>query len=437
MRISIFGLGYVGCVSAACLAEDSHTVVGVDTQAAKVDLINGGQSPIVEPGLPELLSRARRDGRLAAMAVAGPAVCDTDLSMICVGTPSLPNGSIDVGSLVNVCQQIGAALRRKGRYHVIVIRSTMLPGTMGGVVRPALEIASGLKAGADFGLAVNPEFLREGTAIADFRDPPKTVIGAIDKRTADSVAALYDRIGSPLVRTTVEIAEMVKYVDNAFHALKVAFGNEIGNVCKALDIDSHAVMEIFCQDRKLNLSAAYLKPGFAFGGSCLPKDLRALTYKARTLDLSLPVLDGVMRSNRQQIDRAVDMIVSKGRWRVGVLGVGFKAGTDDLRECPMVEVVERLIGKGFDLRLFDSSVNLARLVGANREYIMRTIPHISQRMVESPAEVLAHGDVIVVGNNDPAFHDVPSRLHPQQVLIDMVRLPKVGDLNGRYNGINW
>jgi GDP-mannose 6-dehydrogenase len=437
VKISIFGLGYVGCVSAACLAEDGHAVVGVDTQSAKVDLINGGQSPIVEPGLPELLLRARQNGRLAAMSVAEPAVCNTDLSMICVGTPSLPNGSIDLRSLVNVCQQIGAALRHKTRYHIIVVRSTMLPGTMDSVVSPALETASGLKAGADFGLAVNPEFLREGTAIADFRDPPKTVIGAIDERTADAVSGLYDRIGSPLIRTTVEIAEIVKYVDNAFHALKVAFGNEIGNLCKALDIDTHAVMEIFCQDRKLNLSSAYLKPGFAFGGSCLPKDLRALTYKARTLDLSLPVLDSVMRSNRQQIDRAVDMIVSKGRWRVGVLGIGFKAGTDDLRESPMVEVVERLIGKGFDLRLFDSNVNVARLVGANREYIMRTIPHISRRMVESPAEVLAHGDVIVVGNNDPAFHDIPSRLHSQQVLVDMVRLPKIGDLNGRYDGVNW
>jgi GDP-mannose 6-dehydrogenase len=427
----------VGCVSAACLAQDGHGIIGVDTQLAKVDLINGGRPPIVEPGLAELVLRTTRTGRLAATAAAEPAVCDTDLSMICVGTPSLPNGNLDVGSLANVCEEIGAALRRKGRYHVVVVRSTMLPGTMHAVVRPTLEATSGLRAGIDFGLAVNPEFLREGTAIADFRNPPKTVIGAMDERSAEAVAGIYDRVEAPLIQTSVEIAEIAKYVDNAFHALKVAFGNEIGNVCKALGLDSHVVMDIFCQDRKLNLSGAYLKPGFAFGGSCLPKDLRALTYKARMLDLSLPVLDGVMRSNRQQIDRAVDIIVSKGRWRVGVLGIGFKAGTDDLRESPMVEVVERLIGKGFDLRLFDSNVNLAHLVGANREYILRTIPHISRRMVESPAEVLAHGDVIVVGNDDPAFHDVPSRLHPQQVLIDMVRLPKVGDIDGRYYGINW
>jgi GDP-mannose 6-dehydrogenase len=435
--MAVFGLGYVGSVSAACFAKAGHAVIGVDPQRTKVDLINRGQSPIVEPGLAEVVAEAVRSGRLTAMVTAGEAVRETDLSMVCVGTPSQPNGNLDVGGLKRACEEIGTALRHKERYHVVVIRSTMLPGTMRDVVCPSLEAASGLKAGADFGLAANPEFLREGTAIADFHHPSKTVIGAIDERTAKAIATLYEGIEAPLIQTTVEIAEMAKYADNAFHALKVAFANEIGNICKAINLDSHRIMDIFCQDRKLNLSAAYLRPGFAFGGSCLPKDLRALTYKARTLDLSLPVLESVTRSNRQQIERAVEIIVGKGRRRVGVLGISFKADTDDLRESPMVEVVERLIGKGFDLRLFDRSVSLARLLGANRDYILRTIPHISGLMVDTLADVLAHGDVIVIGNNSPEFREVPSRLHAQQVLVDMVRLPNVDQLEGRYDGINW
>lgn len=437
MKISVFGLGYVGSVSAACLARDGATVVGVDPQDTKVDMINKGRSPIVEPGLSDIMARVSQEGRLRATGSAVEAIRDSDLSMVCVGTPSLPNGNLDLRGLLNACAEIGQAMRETSAYHVVVIRSTMLPGTMRQSVLPALESASGKKAGVDFGLANNPEFLREGSAIADFDHPAKTVIGAIDDRAGDMVTGLYRHLDAPLLRTTIEVAEMVKYADNAFHALKVAFSNEIGNVCKAMDIDSHAVMDIFCQDRKLNISPAYLKPGFAFGGSCLPKDLRALSYKAKNLDLSLPVLDSVLASNRQQVERAVQMVLARERRKVGVLGFSFKADTDDLRESPVVEMVERLIGKGLDLRLYDRNVTLARLVGANRDYIMRVIPHISRLMVDNPDDVIDHGEVIVIGNGDPQFRDILERLRPEQYVLDMVRVPNRGQLNGHYDGINW
>ncbi len=437
MRVGVFGLGYVGSVSAACFAKSGHSVIGVDANHLKVDLIVEGKAPIVERGLSEVIAEAVRVGRLRATVDAATAVRGSELSMVCVGTPSLANGNLDVRSLTRVCEEIGSALRRTSDYHTVVIRSTVLPGTMRKVVRPTLEAASGKRAGEDFGLASHPEFMREGTAIKDFYEPAHTVIGGIDQRSAESVASLYGEIGVPVTQTSVEVAEMIKYADNAWHALKVAFGNEIGNICKALEIDSHKVIEIFCADKKLNLSEAYLKPGFAFGGSCLPKDLRALTYMAKTLDLTLPVLDSIMRSNRQQIDRAVERIMALGSRSIGVLGISFKAGTDDLREGPMVEVIERLIGKGCDVRVFDRNVNLARLVGANRDYLLRIIPHISRLFVENASEVLQHSQVIIIGNDDPAFHSLPARIRPDQYLIDMVRVPDRENLAGRYDGINW
>lgn len=437
MKISVFGLGYVGSVSAACLARDGATVVGVDPQQTKVDMINKGRSPIVEPGLSDIMARVSQEGRLRATGSAVEAIRDSDLSMVCVGTPSLPNGNLDLRGLLSACAEIGQALRETSAYHVVVIRSTMLPGTMRQSVLPALESASGKRAGVEFGVANNPEFLREGSAIADFDHPAKTVIGAIDDRAGELVADLYRHLDAPLLRTSIEVAEMAKYADNAFHALKVAFSNEIGNVCKALEIDSHAVMDIFCQDRKLNISSAYLKPGFAFGGSCLPKDLRALSYKAKSLDLSLPVLDSVLASNRLQVERAVQMVLARERRKVGVLGFSFKADTDDLRESPVVEMVERLIGKGLDLRLYDRNVTLARLVGANRDYILRVIPHISRLMVDNPDDVIDHGEVIVIGNGDPQFRDILERLRPEQYVLDMVRVANRGQLNGHYDGINW
>ena len=438
MRISVFGLGYVGSVSAACFAADGHSVVGVDPNETKVALVNDGKAPVVEKDLGEMMETMVAAGRLKATQDPSAAVLETDLSMICVGTPSQPNGSLDVGHVVSVCREIGAALAAKRSYHVVVVRSTVLPGTVRDSALPVIEESSGKQAGRDFGFANNPEFLRESTAIYDFHNPPKTVIGEIDKRAGDAVERLYRSVDAPMIRASIEVAEMVKYADNAWHGLKVAFANEIGNVCKKLSIDSHQVMDIFCRDTKLNPSPYYLKPGFAFGGSCLPKDLRALMYKARSLDLELPVIGSVLPSNNIQVERGVNMIIEKGRKRVGFLGFSFKAGTDDLRESPQVEVIERLIGKGYDLKLYDRNVNLAKLMGANKDYIQKAIPHISRLMVDSVDEVLAHGEVIVVGNGDQAFADVPQRLNQDQFLIDMVRVADAGGaLNGQYDGINW
>ncbi|HYM33013.1 MAG TPA: nucleotide sugar dehydrogenase [Candidatus Cybelea sp.] len=437
MRISIFGLGYVGTVTAACLARLGHHVIGVDPNSTKVSLIAGGAAPVVERDVGPLIADAVRHGRLTATGDGAAAVRDSELSIVCVGTPSQANGSLDLSYLKRVCEEIGAALAAKSAFHVVAIRSTMLPGTMREVVFAALETRSGKRAGVGFGVCNNPEFLREGTAVADFEHPPKTVIGETDARSGDVLAGIYGHLKAPLVRCPIEVAEMVKYADNAWHALKIAFANEIGNVCKPLGIDSHAVMDIFCQDRKLNISPNYLRPGFAFGGSCLPKDLRALTYKARTLDVDVPVLSAILPSNQHQIERGLRMILARGRRKIGVLGFSFKAGTDDLRESPVVELIERLIGKGFDIRLFDRNVNLARLTGANRDYILRVIPHISGLMVDSIDRVLAHAEIVVIGNSDPEFNDVPASLRPGQSLIDLVRVKQRPADAGAYEGICW
>jgi GDP-mannose 6-dehydrogenase len=438
MNISIFGLGYVGVVAAGCLAADGHRVIGVDPNAAKVDLVNRGVAPIVEKDIGSLVEQAVESGAHVASADVRAAVFDSDLSLICVGTPSQLNGALDLRYVRKVCEEIGAALREKRAFHVVVARSTMLPGTMREVVIPTLEEFSGQRAGRDFGVCVNPEFLREGTAVHDYRHPPKTVVGATDARSADLLVSLYAGIDAPLVRTGIESAEMVKYVDNVWHALKVAFANEIGNVCKGVGIDSHEVMDIFCRDTKLNLAPTYLKPGFAFGGSCLPKDLRALEYKARTLDLELPLLRSILPSNQRQIERGLAMIAARGKRRIGVLGFSFKAGTDDLRESPMVEVIERLIGKGYELRLYDKSVNMARLTGANRDYILNHIPHISRLMQPSIDAVLDHAEVLVIGNAASEFGAALARLRPGVEVIDFVRA--AGDRRstaGQYEGICW
>ena len=436
MRVSIFGLGYVGTVSAGCLAKDGHEVVGVDPASAKVELINRGQTPIIESDIGEIIERAVKDKRLRATTDIAAEFNNSDLSIVCVGTPSLANGGLDLGYVQRVCEQIGEQLRNKKAFHIVVVRSTMLPGSMRGMVIPTLEQFSGKTAGKDFGVCINPEFLREGTAVFDFYHPPKTVIGDIDSRSGDTVARIYADLDAPLIRTTIETAEMVKYTDNVWHALKVGFANEIGNICKALGIDGHKVMDIFCQDTKLNLSPYYLKPGFAFGGSCLPKDVRALVYKARSLDLDLPILNAILPSNERQIERGLRMILDKGSKRIGILGFSFKAGTDDLRESPMVEVIERLLGKGYDLRIFDRNVNLAGLVGANREYILHRIPHISRLMVESIDDVLGFAETIVIGNGDKEFRDVPGRLRDGQSVIDLVRVTDSVS-NNKYDGICW
>lgn len=437
MRLSIFGMGYVGNVSAACFAADGHHVIGVDPNESKVGLINDARSPIIEPGLAELIEEGVKAGRLRAVTDPAEAVRHTELSMVCVGTPSQANGNLDLQYLVRVCEEIGACLKDKDDFHIVVIRSTMLPGTIRETVQPVLERASGKKAGEGFGLCNNPEFLREGSAVRDFREPPKTVIGESDERAGAALAGLYAHLDAPLIRTEIEVAEMVKYADNAWHAVKVTFGNEIGAISKRLGIDSHRVMDIFCQDTKLNISPYYLKPGFAFGGSCLPKDLRAITYKARELDLPVHMLNAVLPSNRWQVEAGVDMVLSKGRRKVGVLGFSFKANTDDLRESPLVEVIERLLGKGMDLRLYDRNVSLARLTGANRDYIMKAIPHISNLMVDSIEEVIEHAEVLVIGNGDPAFRQAPARMKDGQVLVDFVRVMDAKSEPGRYDGVAW
>jgi GDP-mannose 6-dehydrogenase len=437
LKISIFGLGYVGTVSAGCFARDGHDVVGVDPVRTKVDLINSGHSPIIEAEIGPMIETAVKAGRLRATDDQNEAIQNTEISFVCVGTPSQANGNLDLTFIRRVCELIGAAIKEKKTRHTVAIRSTILPGTMRDIVIPVLEEYSGKKAGADFGVCNNPEFLREGSAVKDFDAPPKTVIGQIDPESGDILASLYSKLDAPLIRTSVETAEMVKYVDNCWHALKIGFANEIGNLCKSLSIDAHEMMGIFCQDKKLNISPAYLMPGFAFGGSCLPKDLRALSYKAKTNDIALPIVNAVLPSNELQITKGVQLITQNGHKRIGVLGFSFKAGTDDLRESPMIEVIERLIGKGYDLRIFDRNVRLASLVGANRDFILNRIPHISRLMVESLDEVLDHAETVVVGNKDPQFECVPGRLRDGQYLIDLVRITNRRSEDGKYYGICW
>ncbi len=437
MKISILGLGYVGTVSAGCLAGDGHEVIGVDPIPKKVDLINRGRSPIIESNIDEIIGTAVKAGRLRATSEAGEAVQNTDLSFVCVGTPSQANGDLDLQYIRRICEQVGEAIGKKSQRHTVVMRSTVLPGTVRKVVIPILEARSGKKAGVDFGVCSNPEFLREGSAVRDFRSPPKTVIGELDRSSGEILAKIYEKLEAPLVRTDIETAEMIKYVDNSWHALKIGFANEIGNFCKLFGIDSHLVMDIFCLDRKLNISPAYLQPGFAFGGSCLPKDLRALSYQAKKGDLQLPILTSILPSNELQIARGLQMIMESGQTRVGVLGFSFKAGTDDLRESPVIEVIERLLGKGYDVRIYDRNVNVASLVGANRDFIFNHIPHIAKLMVDSMDAVLDHAQTVVIGNNDPEFKQVTKRLNEGQRLVDFVRIEEGRSTDGKYDGICW
>jgi GDP-mannose 6-dehydrogenase len=430
-------LGYVGTVSAGCLASAGHEVIGVDAVHSKTDLINKGRSPIVEAGISEIIESTVKAGRLRSTDDSAHAVRETDLSFVCVGTPSQANGNLDLRYVRRTCEQIGAALRTKNTRHTIVIRSTIFPGTMHKLVIPTLEELSGKVAGVDFGVCNNPEFMREGSAVKDFRYPPKTVIGEFDQPSGDILASLYEKVEAPLIRTSLETAEMVKYVDNSWHALKIGFANEIGNLCKSLDLDAHAVMKIFCEDRKLNISSAYLVPGFAFGGSCLPKDLRALSYQAKMHDLQLPILTSILPSNEMQIARGLQLITAKGYNRVGILGFSFKAGTDDLRESPLIEVIERLLGKGYDLRIYDRNVNISSLVGVNRDFVLKHIPYISKLMVGDVDAVLNHAQTVVIGNKDPDFKAVPARLHEGQFLVDFVRITKERSKNGKYEGICW
>jgi len=437
MKISIFGLGYVGCVSAACFADKGHQVFGVDINPTKVEIINSGRSPIVEPGMEELIASGVKRGKIIATSDIDSAVHDSDISLICVGTPGNQNGSLDLTYIKRTCQQIAQAIATKNRYHVVTLRSTMLPGTIEQTAIPILEVYSGKRARRDFGVAINPEFLREGTSIHDFNNPPFTLIGADDEDTAGLLRRLYLGTDAPTIVIGIKEAEMVKYACNSFHALKVTFANEIGNICKSLGVDSHKVMDVFCEDRQLNLSPYYLKPGFAFGGSCLPKDLRALTYKAKEHDVEIPMLSSILVSNRRQVDRAVEMILRTNRKNVGVLGLSFKSGSDDLRESPMVSLIEQLIGKGLKLSIYDREVEMARLFGANKEYIEREIPHISSLMCSSLDDVVDRSELVIVGKKEKEFQSLSDKLNNGRIIIDLVRFFDMKDVGKSYQGLSW
>lgn len=438
MRVSIFGLGYVGCVSAACLARDGHEVIGVDVNPVKVASIAAGKSPIIEPGLDELMRDVVRSGQLRASIDAQSAVRDSDISLVCVGTPSNPNGSLNTRYVESVCQEIGLAINHKRAFHTVVVRSTVLPGTVNEKVVPILEEFSGRRAGDDFGVAMNPEFLREGSAIADYYDPSFVVIGEYNRRSGDAVQELYAAVDAKIIRTSIKTAEMMKYVNNSFHALKISFANEIGNICKAHGIDGRDVMDIVCQDSRLNISPAYLKPGFAFGGSCLPKDLRALLYRSKQRDIESPLLASILTSNQLQIERGIQMIEKSGRKSVGILGLSFKAGTDDVRESSIVPLIETLVGRGYKVSVYDETVDLPHLIGANRWYLEDSLPHIASLMRSTVDEVVAEAEVVVVANGGKTFKDVATKLRPGQKLIDLVGATVVnGNLRGEYEGICW
>ncbi|WP_339410503.1 nucleotide sugar dehydrogenase [Pseudomonas sp. EA_35y_Pfl2_R5] len=436
MRISIFGLGYVGAVCAGCLSARGHQVIGVDISATKIDLINNGKSPIVEPGLEELLQQGLASGNLRGTTDVADAVLNSDVSFICVGTPSKKNGDLELNYIEGVCRDIGLAMRDKTERHTVVIRSTVLPGTAKNVVLPLLQDCSQKQAGVDFGLAVNPEFLRESTAIKDYDFPPMTVIGELDQASGDLLESIYSELDAPIIRKSIDVAEMIKYTCNVWHATKVTFANEIGNIAKAAGVDGRDVMEVICQDHKLNLSKYYMKPGFAFGGSCLPKDVRALSYRAGSLDVDAPLIGSLMRSNSIQVQNAFNIIASYDKRKVALLGLSFKAGTDDLRESPLVELAEMLIGKGYHLSIFDRNVEYARVYGANKDYIESKIPHVSSLLSSDFDAVVDNADIIVLGNSDMHFAPLAEHAMDGKHVVDLVGFMPTASRAGS-EGICW
>lgn len=438
-KLSIFGLGYVGSVTAACLAHKGHEVLGVDINSDKVAILESGHSPIVEAGMEDLVASGRRACRLHATTDTVSAVLRSDISLICVGTPSQRNGKLDLSHIERVCREVGEALRKKNEFHWIILRSTVLPGTTESVVTPILESASGKRSGIGFSVCFYPEFIREGTAVADFFEPPFTVFGAANSDHLQPLRDLYDGLPGRVFETHLAVAEMVKYACNAFHAVKVGFANELGTLCKGFGVDTQAMIEIFTSDTRLNISPAYLSPGFAFGGSCLPKDLRALTYRARELDLHLPLLEGVLPSNVQHIQRTADAVLRANIRRVGVLGLSFKAGTDDLRESPLVHLIKHLIGEGLQIRIWDRDVSLGRLVGSNRQYIEQVIPHIGSLLCATLEEVVRTTDAVVIGSKAVCSLELHRLLRPEQTVIDLVNLDRAQRPDGpfRYEGICW
>jgi len=437
--ISVFGLGYVGTVTAACLAHKGNSVIGVDLSAGKVEAMEAGRSPIVEPRVTELVEECHKACRLHATSNSEEAVLKTEISFLCVGTPSLRNGKLDLGHIEPVCREIGNALKKKNTFHLVVLRSTVLPGTAETIVVPALEKASGKKIGKDFGVCVNPEFMREGTAVADFLEPAMTIIGASDPSHSAMLRELYAWAPGHMFETSFRSAEMTKYVCNAWHAVKVSFANEVGTLAKQLGVDAESVVEIFTADTKLNISPSYLKPGFAFGGSCLPKDVRALNYRAKELDLKLPLFESILPSNDEHLERAVEMILETGKKKIAMLGLSFKAATDDLRESPQVQLVKRLLGEGRQIQIWDDNVSLGRLIGSNRQYIEDVIPHIGSLLSANLEEVVKDAEVVVVGTRGVDREALRRSLKPGQVVIDLVNLEKKRRLGGvdKYEGICW
>jgi len=437
--ISIFGLGYVGSVSGACFARLGHNVIGVDVSKPKVQMLADGKSPIIEAQMSELISEAHAAGRLQATTDPTEAVLNSDISFICVGTPSLKNGKLNLCHVEHVASEIGAALRQKNGFHVVVLRSTVLPSTTASLLIPTLENASGKLAAQDFAVCYNPEFMREGSAVADFENPPYTVIGARRTEELEALRQLYRDIPGQLFETSIEVAEMVKYVSNLYHALKVGFANEVGTVCRNLGVDTPSVFRIFTTDTKLNISPAYLSPGFAFGGSCLPKDLRAITYRAKEMDLGLPLLEALMPSNAEHIERAVDAILQTGKRKIAMLGLSFKAGTDDLRESPQVVLIKRLLGEGCQVRVWDRDVSLGRLAGSNRQYIEEIIPHIGSLLSSNLDEVVRSGDVLVIGSKAVDSHAISGLIQDGQIVIDLVNLDPARrpHTSAEYQGICW
>ena len=438
MKISIFGLGYVGAVSLACLARDGHEVIGVDIDSTKLELIAGGKTPVVEEGMVELMQSVAASGRVTVTTDTRQAIMGSEISLVCVGTPSAANGSQDQGAIQRLAVQLGQALAAKTEPHVIVFRSTIVPGTVEDVLRPIVERESGKQDGVDFFLCFQPEFLREGSSIKDYDKPPFTIIGANHEAAVEGLRALFGHLPCKLIRTTVRAAEMMKYTCNNFHALKITFANETARLCEALGVDAFEVMDLVCQDTQLNISRAYLKPGFAFGGSCLPKDLRATAYLAKQRDVEMPMLGHILASNQNHLDLALQKVVAAGKRKVGFIGLSFKTGTDDLRESPLVTLAEQLIGKGYELRIYDPEVQLAKLLGANKSFIEQHVPHIGQMLAPELADVVAGSEVLVLGSSSRAVIDALARLvRPEQVVIDLVRLPAETKLPAKVLGLCW
>ena len=438
MRISIFGLGYVGSVSMACLARDGHDLIGVDVDPHKLDLIRSGRAPILEEGIQELTSQVVARGRVTVTDDPQQAIAGTEVSFVCVGTPASSNGSQDLSAIRRLAEQIGAALVTKGSHHLVVIRSTVRPGTVEQIIKPIIEQHSGKVEGRDFSLCFQPEFLREGSSIKDYDRPPFTVVGASEDRAVAPLRALFGHLPCQFVVTTIRTAEMLKYACNSFHATKIAFANEIGRISQAVDVDPHEVMRLVCLDTQLNISPAYLRPGFAFGGSCLPKDLRALLNMAQTRDVTLPMLGSVLPSNRVHIDHAVDFVLGTGKRRVAMAGLSFKSGTDDLRESPLVTLAERLIGKGLTMQIYDPEVHVSHLIGANKRYIAETIPHIARLMTEDITGAVRDSDVVVAALKTPAvLQALEAELRPEHHVLDLALLPNRLSLRARYQGICW